>query len=131
MHRQSIPDPYSGLSAWKSHQQTSKGEEKLTERCRAWILYRRLFQERPPHGIPEPSFTQFNASRILLGKGKAPGNQLRQNFLVACWAPRLHPLLADSEKDSRADVRARHCSVLEMSVKPSARESHFSSRSCF
>lgn len=66
-----------------------------TERSRAWILHRRLFQGGP-HGKLEPSSIQLKASRILLGTGKSPRNQLRQNFPVACWAPRLHGPLVDS-----------------------------------
>lgn len=54
------------------------------------------FSKGAPHGKLEPSSIQLKASRILLGTRKSPRNQLRQNFPVACWAPRLHGLLADS-----------------------------------
>lgn len=100
MHRQSILDPYTGLSAWKSHQQISKGEKSLlvnsTEREAEPGFCTDGFSKGAPHGKLEPSSVQLKASRILLGTGKSPRNQLRQNFLVSGWAPRLHGPLADS-----------------------------------
>jgi hypothetical protein len=106
MHRQSILDPYSGLSAWKSHQQISKGEKSLL--VNGTVREQSLdsaqtdgFSRGAPHRKLEPSSIQLKASRVLLDTRKSPRNQLRQNFLVVCWAPRLHGLLVDSVVGAR------------------------------
>lgn len=134
MHRQSILDPCTGLSTWKSHQQISKGEKSLwvnsTREKQSLDSAQDGFSKGAPHGKTEPSSIQLKASRILLGTGKSARNQLRQNFWVARWAPQLHGLLSESEIPARLPwVPAS--SIVEMSVKRSNRESHFSSRSCF
>jgi hypothetical protein len=137
MHRQSILDPYSGLSAWKSHQQISKGEKSLL--VNGTVREQSLdsaqtdgFSRGAPHRKLEPSSIQLKASRVLLDTRKSPRNQLRQNFLVVCWAPRLHGLLVDSVVGARLRWVPRTAQFyVEMSVKPSTREPHFSSRSCF
>lgn len=81
MHRQSILDPYTGLSTWKSHQQISKGEKSLlvnsTQKAEPGFSTDG-FSKGAPHGKLEPSSTQLKASRILLGIGKSPRNQLRK-----------------------------------------------------
>lgn len=105
MHRQSILDPYSGLSTWKSHQQISKGEKSLlvngTQKEAEPGFCTDGFSKGAPHGKLEPSSIELKASRILLGTGKSPRNQLRQNFPVACGAPRLHGPWADSVLGTR------------------------------
>lgn len=134
MHRQSILDPYTGLSTWKSHQRNSKGEKSLlvnsTQKAAELGFSTDGFSKRAPHGKLEPSSIQLKASRILPGIGKSPRNQLRKTSrwlaglrgcMVLEWIPR-------SEQGSCERLaqfyRGDECHA-------GTRASHFSSRSCF
>lgn len=101
MHRQSILDPYTGLSTWKSHQRNSQGEKSLlvnsTQKEAELGFSTDGFSKRAPHGKLEPSSIQLKASRILPGIGKSPRNQLRKTSrwlaglrgcMVFEWIPR-------------------------------------------
>lgn len=63
------------------------------------------FSKGAPHGKLEPSSIELKACRILLGTGKSPRNQLRQNFPTAFGAPRLHGPLVDSVIGTRLPER--------------------------
>lgn len=130
MHRQSILDPYTGLSTWKSHQQISKGEKSLlinsTQREAEPGFCTDGSSKGTPHGKLEPSSIQLKASRILLGTGKSPRNQLRQNFPVACWAPRLHGPLVDSEIGGTRLLRVPRTVLSWRGVLHQAPENHIS-----
>ena len=88
---------------------TSKGEKSLsvksTQKEAEPGFCTDGFSKGAPHGKLEPSSIELKACRILLGTGKSPRNQLRQNFPTAFGAPRLHGPLVDSVIGTRLPER--------------------------
>lgn len=126
MHRQSILDPYTGLSTWKSHQQISKGEKSRLVNSRAWIQHWRLFQGAPSWesgALLHRAQSKQDSPRHRKipqkpAPAKLPGGLLGS---AAAWS------FSEFRDQNKPPVSASHSSVLVVSVTPSTRESHFSS----